>query len=427
MSNDAVNINVKVKLKPFQKKILDKGFDFSERYLVVMANRQCGKSFSLKLLSLLYMCKESNKMVGYVTLTQRLGRQFYSDMLKIIPKQIIKKANSVELIIELCNGSSMHFWSVENIAVCRGFSVNYLIFDEVAFSREETSDGQNIFKNILSPMLDAHGRKVIFASTPFAKTGLFYEAYNRSVSGEKGWGNVIKTIYDEKEECGVDDEWIEEKRKLIGNSAFAMEYECKFKSFEELSYFKGFEDLFINSPKVMPKNAWFGIDFSSVGEDRTVVTRIDEQNNVTQWNIIGNLDAKYQQIVSILNEHEKTIVECLYESNSIGEVMSNQIRKQLKASVRSKFKPIATTTKTKPDMVQNLSRMIEKQDIHFDINNRALLEEMGTFVAKINENTKYVSFEALEGHHDDYVMSLAICCYGKSQKTQASTPFIVVK
>lgn len=422
-----IKIDVKVNLKPFQKRILDKGFDFNERYLTIMANRQCGKSFSLKLLAFMYLCRAENQMVGYVTLTQRLGRQFYSDMLKIIPKRLVSKANSVELVIELINGSSMHFWSVENIGVCRGFSVHFLIFDEVAFAREVTADGQDIFKNILSPMLDHHGKKVIFASTPFAKTGLFWEAYNRCINNEEGWGSVIKTVWDEIEECGVDEKWIDEKRKLIGESAFSMEYECKFKSFEELSFFKGFENLFVQQPQTSPKKSWFGIDFSSVGEDRTVVTRMDEENNVTQWNIVGNLDKKYKQIADILNAEESTIQDCVYESNSIGEVMSNQIRKMLNPNVKNKFRGVSTTTKTKPDMINNLSRMIEVGNIHFDISNRALLEEFGTFVANVNPNTKYVTYAALEGHHDDFIMSLAICAYAKNQKQTSSSPFLVVK
>lgn len=428
MNNNPIHIDVKVKLKPFQKRILEKGLDYSERYLTIMANRQCGKSFSLKLLAFMYLCEAANQMVGYVTLTQRLGRQFYSDILKIIPKSLIAKANSVELVIELLNGSSMHFWSVENIGVCRGFAVHALIFDEVAFAREETADGQNIFKNILSPMLDAHGKKVIFASTPFAKTGLFYEAYIRAIDGEEGWGSVIKTVYDEMAECGVDEKWIEEKKRLIGEAAFAMEYECKFKSFDELSYFKGFEQLFAKPLNRPHKKSWFGIDFSSVGEDRTVVTRIDEDNNVTQWNIIGNLDEKYKQIADIVNAEEATIQDCIYESNSIGEIMSNSIKKLLKPGVKSKWRGQATTTKTKPDMVNNLARAIEAGELRFDINNRELLSELGTFIATVNPNTKYVTYAAMEGRHDDFVMSLVIALYSKTRKPNSGgTPFLVVK
>ena len=68
---------------------------------------------------------------------------------------------------------------------------------------------------------------------------------------------------------------------------------------------------------------------SSVGSDRTVVTFVNEQNETKQYVITGDLDSKYKQISTLLNSHSN-IVGTYIEVNSIGEVMSNEIKKQLK-------------------------------------------------------------------------------------------------
>lgn len=425
-----INIDINVALKPFQRRILELGRDYSRRYLVVMANRQCGKSFIMRLLAFLYLTEKKKRSVGYVTLTQRLGRQFYGEMMKLIPPGIVAAANSQELTIELLNGSKMMFWSIENIEVVRGFTLTHLLVDEVAFARERTADGQDIWKNILSPLLDVRGCKCIFASTPFLREGLFYEAYSKATAGERGWDIVVKTVYDEMAECGVTDEWIAEKRATIGDTAFSMEYECRFREVNEVSFFKNYADAF-DAPgtaiKALTTRVWLGIDFSSVGEDATVITRITDAGLVTQQVIDGSLDDKYAAIAAAIN-NEPLLVRCLYETNSIGEVMANSIRKLLSPAARSKFIGAATTSRSKPDMVRGLELAFDRHELHIPITESRLRSELGTFVQTVNPNTKSVSYAALPGHHDDCVMSLMIALYNKQKNAgMASSPVMVCR
>lgn len=396
-------------LKRFQKDIVSLCDNEEQKYLVVIASRQIGKSFVLRLQCMKWLFSNKND-VAYVTLTNRLGKKFYKAIKKSIPDALIKESDSTQLIIETTNGSTISFLSIEGIENVRGLTFSHMVIDECAFARETTPDGQNIWQNILSPTLDAKGRKAVFISTPFGRSGLFYESVVKGESKDHpNWSLVKATIYDDETKTP---EWIEEKRRELTDKAFRQEYCCEFVD-DGASYFQGFSQLFVNNDKKLEGNVWCGIDFSDTGEDETIVTFEDEQGNVEQHLIEGTRDAKYQKIADLINS-QPNLMRCYAEKNSMGGVMLNEILKLVKPHLKGKIEEFATTSQSKPEMIKLLAKDIEGGRLYFERKNIDLLSQFGTFVATINPNTKSVRYAASIGH-DDRVMSLAICHLAKAK------------
>lgn len=407
-----VDIEIEAKLKKAQTVIYaycTKGIHEKVKYVVVNIARQLGKSFVARLIALTWMAT-SGVTVGYFTITNRLGREFYKKMLDTIPPAAIKSKNSVDLIIELVNGSRMIFFSTESVQAIRGFTLDFCIFDEVSHAREWTPEGEHVWYNIISPLMDARGKKCLFISTPNGAQGFFYEQYLKAKKKEAGYRLVECSIYGDET---VTPEKIAEKRATYPEIQFRQEYGCEFLE-NGSSYFNNYGRCFCIKNFDDSGKLWAGVDFSSVGKDDTVLTVANEKGEIKQFLIDKKkLDEKYGAIASILNGYGNKLQKCLFESNSIGAVMSNEILKLLNPEVKDKIEFFTTTNKSKEEIIELLALDIEKKNISFMEANTTLREQFSTFSYKILPKSKAMQFGALEGYHDDFVMSLAICNYAR--------------
>lgn len=414
-----VMIDVPVKLKEFQKEIIKVGSDLErDKYVVITAARQIGKSFSLRLLSVKLLLEKHNLFIGYFTLSTKLGKEFYSLVLKTLPKELVAKSNSQDLIIELVNHSRIQFFSMEvtSITNVRGFSLDVAILDECAFMSECTTDGQKIYEQIISPLLDARGKKVIFVSTPFGRKGTFWEKYNTAKNSRKKGYYLIECPITSDETKTKD--WIEQKKSELSDITFRQEYLCEFIE-DGCSFFQGYLECFNSVDEFKPDICWAGLDFSSVGEDNTILTLLGDNNQVKQFLVEGTLDEKYNRIANILNSYSNIIDYGYVENNSIGSVMFNEIKKKLTPRLKTRIVEFNTNSKTKPDMIKFLSLSIEQKNLIFDEEDYNLSREFSVFSYTINPNTKNVSYAALPGEHDDRIMSLALAniCRRDKKKT----------
>lgn len=143
---------------------------------------------------------------------------------------------------------------------------------------------------------------------------------------------------------------------------------------------------------------------SSVGSDRTVVTFVNEQNQTKQYVITGDLDSKYRQISTLLNSHSN-IVGTYIEVNSIGEVMSNEIKKQLRR--KTTFHEFVTTNDSKKEQIGRISVMIANNQISFSKDNKLLYSELGTYTYQLTK-VGNITYNAIAVQYDDTIMSLAL-------------------
>lgn len=393
-----MKVNVKgIRLTESQQLIYDAANDKEHKIVVCNLSRQQGKSTVVLLLCIKWLT-EQNQEIIYFTPTKELGRRFFDKLIKLLPQELIKKANSTDHFIETITNSSIKFHSGEAAQAARGSNCTKLVIDEAAYIKNEI-DGQDFYFNIVMPLTKVHCNKVVMISTPRSTFGFFYDFCMKGMSGERSDVKYIeRTIY---QDGLIDAEEIERMKKDYPPMAWACEYECKFIA-NALSVFPNYDNAF--DGKYSGGKCWCGIDPSVAGEDNTILTVVNEKNEVRQHKIDGNLDEKYAHLARLINEYNP--VATYIENNSIGSVMANEIKKQL--TRKSNFYEFTTTNESKKQYISLISVNIANNTIHFEENNKLLYSELGTYTFKLTK-TGNITYAAHDGFHDDTISSLGIC------------------
>ena len=406
-----MKINVKgIKLTESQKLIYNAANDKQHRIVMANISRQQGKTTVVMLLCIKWLAMKHQDII-YFTPTFTLAKRIYSKIIKMLPNDFIAKANASDLVIESITGSQLRFFSGEAAQAARGSNCTKLIIDEAAYIKQEI-DGQDFYYNIVMPLTKVHCDKIIMISTPKSTSGFFYDLCMQAISGERNDMLYIKrTIY---EDALITPEEIEELKKGYPPMAWKCEFECTFLA-NALTVFPNFESCF--DGKYENGKCWIGIDPSSVGEDNTILTLINESNQVKQFKIDGDLDSKYTQLASLINKYHP--VATYIENNSIGEVMANEIKKKLVNKYT--FYTFSTTNESKKDYISLIAVAIANNAIHFEPDNKLLYSELGTFSYRLTKAGN-ITYAAIDGKHDDTVTSLGIAMQCKEDFKYTGTP-----
>lgn len=394
-----MKINIDIKLTKKQKEAYDIIHKKECQFLIARWSRQCGKTIFAEIMLIEYLCKP-NTFNAYISPTFAQGKKVYAELVQLLePTGIIKKANAADLKIETIYDSALKFFSMESPTSIRGNTVSgLLVLDEAAFFPIQLPSGEDPYYNVIFPIIKARKPKVLVISTPNGRTGCYYDLYLKAFNGEKGYYEITATIYDDDL---ISNEEIEELKKGYPPLAFAQEFEVQFLD-NALTVFPNFESCFDGN--YGGGKCWIGIDPSSVGEDNTILTVVNEKNEVRQHKIDGSLDSKYAQIAKLVNKYNP--IATYIENNSIGEVMANEIKKQLHR--KSNFYTFTTTNETKKQYISLIAVDIANNDIHFEEENKLLYSELSTFTFKLTKGGN-ITYAARDGYHDDTVTSLGIC------------------
>ena len=394
-----MRVNFDIKLTKKQQEAYDLIHEKDTRFLIARWSRQCGKTVFAEIMLIEYLCKK-NTFNAYISPLFAHGKKVFADITTLLDGTgIIKKANANDLRIETIYGSVLKFFSMESPTAIRGNTVSgLLVMDEAAYFPIQLPTGEDPWYNVIFPIIKARKPKVLVISTPFGRQGMYYDLYLKAFNGEKGYKQLTTTIYDDglttKEE-------IEEWKKGYPPMAWKQEYEVEFLD-NALTVFPNFENCFDGHYE--RGKCWIGIDPSSVGEDNTIVSIINKDNQVKQIKVDGTLDQKYAKIAQIVNKFNP--VATYIENNSIGEVMANEIRKKLYR--KSNFYTFTTTNESKKQYISLLSLAIANGEIHFEKDNKLLYSELSTFTFKLTKGGN-ITYAARDGYHDDTVTSLGIC------------------
>ena len=394
-----MQINFDISLTKKQQEAYDIIHQKDCRFLIARWSRQCGKTVFSEIMMVEYLCKP-NTFNAYISPTFSQGKKVFAELQQILePTGIIKKANGADLKIETIYGSTLKFFSMESPTAIRGNTVSgILVMDEAAFFPTQLSDGQDPYYNVIFPIIKARKPKVLVISTPNGRQGMFHDLYLNAFNGEKGYYQITATIYDDDL---ISNEEIEELKRGYPPLAFQQEFEVQFLD-NALTVFPNFDTCF--DGKYSGGKCWIGIDPSSVGEDNTILSVVNQENQVRQFKIDGTLDVKYSKIAKLINEYNP--VATYIENNSIGEVMANEIKKQL--AKKSNFYSFTTTNETKKQYISLLAVAINNNEIHFEEDNRLLYSELSTFTFKLTKGGN-ITYAARDGYHDDTITSLGIC------------------
>lgn len=422
-----MNVNIKLKLTEGQRLAYRAVHDYACKYLTLVWSRQSGKTVWAELILIEYLLKK-DKFSAYISPTFSLGRQVYKNIVKILePTNFIHKANGTTLTIESIFGSTLQFFSVDAYTSIRGNTITgILICDEAAYYPTVLPNGEQIWDNVIMPITKARCKKVVFISTPHGKQGFFYDMYQRALEVEqdsnsykRNYKQITRTILDDEL---VTDEQREEIRKNISDLAYRQEFLCEWID-DANSVFNGFAACFKDYEYNTNSKQWAGIDLNSVGEDDTVLTFINEEQQTRQYIINGNtMNDKYDQIAFYLN-NAKNLQYAYFEMNGVGAPIFEEVKKRLR--VKHKLREWQTTNNTKVNIIDALAVEIQNERISFNETNETLFNQLSTFGFTLTK-TKKVSYAANGNNHDDCVMSMAICLKAKQDSKGNRKPARVV-
>lgn len=408
-----MTVNFNIQLSQSQQEVYDLVHNDKYKYITVVFSRQSGKSTLMKVLCIEWLL-QSNNTIAYVCKDFELARQFYRELIRIIPKELIKTKNGSDLYIESVYGSTLSFHSALQGSSLRGKTFTHCINDEFSFFKMEQSDGTHLWNDILSPTLKARGKKCLFVGTPLGRNNPLFTMYERGLLDEfDDYASILKTIYDDG---FVTPDEIERIKRDIPPLSFQQEYECRWLE-DGNTFFQGYSDCFNINEYSEGRKCWAAIDISVDGSDSTIFTLINDINEVKSIEITGSLDNKYYTISNLIN-NTPNLVACFMENNGVGAPFIDQVKKQVKQ--RSKIYEWNTTNSSKEEIVSELAVAIANREIHFEKEDTKLYNELGDFVVTVSK-TRKLTFAARGNKHDDRVLSLSMALRCKNEFKYSGT------
>lgn len=376
----------------------------SYKTVVVKSSRQKGKSFMIANI-LLYFALNWNKTKNIcVSPTLKQAKNIYKTIMDAIEKTgIVKNSNATDLEITFINRSNIRFLSAEMGESLRGYTVTgILCIDECCYISDE------VF-NTIKPWVDYNKSPILMVSTPYVKEGFFWQYYNY---GLEGVNKVITVDWcDPKFKKEMDKilppERLEEYRKTMPANKFKSEYLGEWLD-DEGTVFIQFKDC-AKDVQILPNDKLFvGIDWAmGGGNDDTAVSIINDKGEQVFLDYFNNLTPTQQidRIVEDLNPYMRQIVVIQPELNSLGGVLTDNLKERLQG--RARIEGFNTTNQSKNELVMDLQTAFEQKTITI-LNDPKQMRELSFYTAEYNPKTKNVSYNAPLGLNDDLCIALML-------------------
>lgn len=395
-------------LEPWQKELFDLYTTHPRnRWFVIKAKRQVGKSICLEGLLIAASLKKPGSFSLFVSPVMQQARKVYNDVNRIA-YSIIRSANGSNLELTFINGSVIKFGSAQQADSLRGFTVKntgLLVVDEAAFCSDD------VFYQILVPTTNVFKSDIFIVSTPKFKRGFFYNLYTKGLEGD---GKVISVDWNKYDTSKfLPNETLELYRQEMPRLAFQSEFLAEFIDGEG-SVFTDFKRSFGHYTLQTNLDTVIGVDWGTgTGNDNTVLTvgqLKDGKIGISEQVVFNDKNAKetISEIVKLVNRlKDKGIqnIEIVVEKNSIGNVYGQLLMDAIPESIQ--FTYFNTTNKSKDRIVKQLITVFENNRIVLP-DDPKLSTELALYSCTISSTGQPV-YNAPSGMHDDRVMSLCFC------------------
>lgn len=314
-----------------------------------------------------------------------------------------------QTVIEFDNGSEIHCLPTgRNGNQIRGFSADNVIVDEAAFINED------IFNEVLEPMILATNGSMTLASTPFGTSGYFYDKvtqwatdgdddYYSTWSPEEGgissWENPL-----------IDEDDVETFKE--GKTKRQIKQEVKGQFVEDASQF--FESGAIKkameggSPETnSDADVYLGVDIAAAGGAETVLITGDEYGNIKEPDVLtdaGVLDAA-ERIKALDRKYDYE--QIVIDETGIGRGTAEDLARDV--NIERKLQAVYLSIQKKQTIYQGLKAALEAGDLYLPQNKTLRMQ-----LDAIDFNTTSagnLSIHADSGN-DDYADALALCVMG---------------
>ena len=371
------------------------------KYYTLNIGRQFGKSM-LGINQMLYWAiNHKGCNIAWVTPVYKQSKKVFTDFEKYTQNSGLFSYNKSELLIQGL-GSTIQFFSGERPDNIRGNTFDFLIVDEMAFTRRELWD------EVLSATVLVKGKKVLFISTPKGKNH-FHSLFMQQNYDER-YKSFTFTSYDNPM---IDTREIDERKRSLPDYIFRQEYLAEF--------IDGGTGLFRNVRECIGvgtsgKN-YGGLDIGRA-DDYTVLTIINERKQMVfceRWR-----QTEWSKIIDKVAE-KINLFKCMtaVEVNNQGDVFYEMLEKKCKNLIY----PHVTSSASKPIMIEDLAVAFEEKSISV-LNIDWLIDELENFTYIYNPTTRKVQYSAPQGMHDDSVISLSLAVQSLKEKKTKGQYFI---
>ena len=365
-----------------------------EKYFALNIGRQFGKTL-LGINQLLWWAiNDKGCKIAWITPVYKQGKKVFADLERAVAKSNMFTFNKSDLMVSGF-GSTIEFFSGERPDNIRGNTFDYMVVDEMAFTRAELWD------EVLSATVMIKGKKVIFISTPKGKNHFHKICMQQNYDERYAYFHF--SSYDNPM---IDPRELDERKRSLPDHVFRQEYMAEF--------IDNASGLFKNVAKcVKPispgSKAFGGLDIGRA-DDYTVLTILDEDGQqiyVNRWRH-DEWNKIIDKVADVINRYRATT---LIEVNNQGDIFHEMLRDKC----RNMIVPFTTTSKSKQVIIEDLAIAFEQSDIALQ-DERWLVDELENFTYIYNVNTRAVQYSAPIGLHGDGVISLALAWH--CRKTQ---------
>lgn len=350
------------------------------RFRVMMAGRRFGKSLISQSISIESGIKKQR--VAYITPTYQLGKIFFQELIKIIPKEIYTK-NESDLVINFITGGSIRFFTGERLDAMRGLKFHLVIIDEASY----ISNLEEGWNNSIRPTLTDYKGKAVFLSTPRGRN-FFYSLF---IKHEENWQSFKFTTYDNPH---IDPTEIDAAKMQLPNSVFEQEYMAN--PMENAANPFGSEHInACTKPLSTAPTEYWGIDLAK-SVDWTVINGMDKNGNTTEVHRFQKDWLQTKEFIIATIPKRKPIV---IDSTGVGDAIVEDLQKYFHAMHGFKY-----TSTSKQQLMESLASSIHKKEISFPAG--IIKEELEVFEYQFTPTG--VRYNAPTGFHDDCVNALAL-------------------
>lgn len=390
----------------YQKGLLDS----DARHRVIASGRQVGKSRMCAWLGLHKALTDAHTQVLITAPSLRqsslLFKTLYSEIEQSgIPDQQWGIERDTQTIIEFDNGSSIHCLPTGRDGnKIRGFTADMVIVDEAAFIEDD------IFSNILQPMLFATQGQMVLASTPWGKSGYFYEKFKKA-KHDGDWDRIQVSSYDNPI---IEESDLEEFKE--GKTQAQIDREVLGEFVDDAGQFFPSDAITSCMPGPDPTKTaepcYLGVDIAASGDDRTVFYGVDEAGNLFLHDEVheemGVLEAaEHVETLDDLYDFDQIYVDRTAIGEGAVEALSEDPR------LSRKLTQVYFSVQKKQQIYQRLKAALEAEALHLphDSDLRNELESIGADKTKAGNLRLYPRGDG-EASHDDRVDALALACWG---------------
>ncbi|MEM2906056.1 MAG: terminase family protein [Candidatus Bathyarchaeia archaeon] len=383
--------------------------DSSKRILLRWA-RQTGKSLAVAAKAIWYAANNPGTLTLIVAPSLRqsmLLSDRVQDLLAQLRPDVRKRlvAKQQRTVIKFRNGSRIvALPNSENLL--RGFTANAIVADEAAFFAND----EEIFRNVLTPMLATTGGSLTVSSTPWGKNSVFYELNNdpRFSKHVATWTDALK--------AGVyKPEAVEEIKTLerLRPEKYRMEYQAEF--IDDVDSWLS-QDLLAKSIDANlsyldfqseARGAFYvGCDFGKA-QDYTVIAVVERREDASRLIHLhrfplGTAYASTIGYVKALSDRWRTVHAVWTDITGVGDYITEDMRNAGLPGVRGLTFTVAEKENLAQVLRDRMSRGLFR--IPYD---RELIDELNAERYELSK-TGHVQFSHPEGTHDDRFWAVAL-------------------